>query len=237
MEKIDAIILAGGRGTRLRGIVDDVPKPLAIINGKPFLDILLGQLDSFLCIERVVLAVGYKHDMIVKRYGGNSRYNFEILFSVEEDLVGTGGAIRKAMPLTKGEEILVLNGDSYVEIDFGKLLASHQRSKAVVTVVLNRQEDVSRYGHVEIDKQGRIVSFEEKVGNEKPSLVNAGMYLIRRECFNGVEEGVVLSFEREILTKIVASGVYGFIADGKFIDIGLPETYQMAGTYLKGVNR
>jgi D-glycero-alpha-D-manno-heptose 1-phosphate guanylyltransferase len=237
MEMIDAIILAGGKGTRLREIVNKVPKPMASVNRRPFLDVLLHQLDSFNRIERVVLAVGYKYHMIINRYVSDSRYNFKLVFSVEKALLGTGGAIRKAISLTKSEDILVVNGDSYVEIDFNKFFTNHKSSKALVTLVLKRQEDVRRYGHVEIDEQTRIISFKEKAVHRKPGFVNAGMYLMRRKCIEDVKEGIVTSLEKEILPRLTSSGIHGFITNGKFIDIGIPETYKIVDTYLKGVSR
>lgn len=235
MKKIDAIILAGGLGTRLRGIILDLPKPLALINGKPFLDILLGQLDSFGCIEKVVLAIGYKADIIMNRYTENSEYDFEIAFSVEKNLLGTGGAIKQAIFLTTSDDVLILNGDSYVEIDISDFVATHKSTNAFATVVLKEEENANRYGRVEIDERKRVLLFEEKANNDKPGCINAGMYLMKRNIFNKVDEGIVLSLEREILPKLVASGVYGYIASGKFIDIGVPETYKIADNYLKGV--
>ena len=235
MKKIDAIILAGGMGTRLRGIISGIPKPLAAINGRPFLDILLGQLNSFGCIEKVVLAIGYKADIIMNRYTENSEYDFEIAFSVEKNLLGTGGAIKQAISLTTSDDVLILNGDSYVEIDISDFVATHKSTNAFATVVLKEAESANRYGRVEIDEQKRVLFFEEKENNDTSGFINAGMYLIKRDIFNDVEEGMVLSLEREILPKLVVFGMYGYIASGKFIDIGVPETYKIADKYLKGV--
>jgi len=235
MKKIDAIILAGGKGTRLRSIIPDLPKPLALINGEPFLDILLAQLNSFNCINRVVLAVGYKSDMIINRYADNSAYNFKILFSIEKNLLGTGGAIKQAIPLTTSDDILVLNGDSYVDVNIGEFMAEHKSTTAFASVVLKEEKNANRYGRVEIDKRKRVLLFEEKVNNNTPGFINAGMYLMKRDIFNEVEESSVLSLEREILPRLVISGVYGYVASGKFIDIGIPETYKIADKYLRGI--
>jgi len=235
MKKIDAVILAGGKGTRLRSIIPDLPKPLALINGKPFLDVLLAQLESFACVNRVVMAVGYKSDMIINRYTDNPAYDFNILFSMEKDLLGTGGAIKQAISLTRSDDILVLNGDSYVEVNIGDFMAAHKRTNAFATIALKEAEDANRFGRVEIDEQKRVLLFKEKVKNKAPSFINAGMYLMKRDIFNDVEEGRVLSLEREILPQLVVSGVYGYVASGKFIDIGIPETYKIADKYLRGV--
>jgi NDP-sugar pyrophosphorylase family protein len=196
---------------------------------------LLAQLDSFDCINRVVIAVGYKSDVIINRYADNSAYNFKILFSIENNLLGTGGAIKQTISLTRSDDILVLNGDSYVEVNISDFMATHKSTNAFATVVVKEEENANRYGRIEIDEQKRVLLFEEKANNDKPGFINAGMYLMKRDIFNEVEEGIVLSLEKEILPKLVASGVYGYIASGKFIDIGVPETYKIADNYLKGV--
>jgi D-glycero-alpha-D-manno-heptose 1-phosphate guanylyltransferase len=131
MKKIDSIILAGGLGTRLREVVPDLPKPMVSINGKPFLDLILSLLNKCGSIERVILAVGYMADKIIERYEKSSQYSFEILFSVEEKLLGTGGAIKNALKYTETIMFLCLNGDSFVEVDFYDLLKKHYKQTLI----------------------------------------------------------------------------------------------------------
>lgn len=236
MEKIDVIVLAGGEGTRLRNVIADIPKPLAPINGRPFLDILLSQLSRFDDINKVVLAVGYKAEMILDRYGGCPDYNFEIVFSIEKKLLGTGGAIKQAISFTGTDDIIVLNGDTYVEISFDDLFMFHRNRNAFVTVVLKEVDNVRRYGNVRIDNKNKVLLFEEKQNTNKQGLINAGVYLVKKSCFDNVEPSKVISFEREILPELVEKDrVYGFVVNGKFIDIGIPETYKEAPEYLKEV--
>ena len=236
MDKIDAIILAGGEGKRLRSLVYEIPKPLAIVSGKPFLDILLEQLDRCNCIKHVVLAVGYMGNKIIEKYKDCSFYNFNIIFSVEDKLLGTGGAIKKAMGYTNTKDVLVLNGDSYTEFNIEDLIKTHRDNKRKLTVVLYKVEDVSQYGNVSVNGQNRIILFEEKKGKTEPGLINAGIYLMRRNIFRTIEENRVISFEKELMPKLIKKikgHIYGYIVDGKFIDIGLPEGYKRAGEYLK----
>lgn len=236
MEKIDAIILAGGEGKRLRSIVNEIPKPLATVGGKPFLDILIEQLSEFNYINSVVLAVGYKAEKIIERYKDCSKYNFNITFSIEEELLGTGGAIKKAIKHTKTKDILVLNGDSYTEVNIKDLIITHRNNEAKITIVLLEVEDVSRYGSVRVNSQNRILSFEEKKEYTGPGLINAGIYLIQKNIFSDIEENKVISFEKEVLPIFIRNfknNIYGYIVKGEFIDIGIPETYKIASKYLK----
>lgn len=236
MKKLDAIILAGGKGTRLRSVVSDIPKPLAPINGKPFLDILLSQLEGSGCINKVVLAVGYKSEIVIDRYKGCKDYKFETLFSLERELLGTGGAIKKAIHLTESEDILVLNGDSYAEVDIRDVIKEHRDRNASMTIVLKEVDNVSRFGSVKIDSKNRITAFEEKKDDiVRPGLINAGIYLIKRKLFDNVQEDKVISLEKEILPELIHKEIYGYIAGGKFIDIGIPETYMSSGEYLREV--
>jgi D-glycero-alpha-D-manno-heptose 1-phosphate guanylyltransferase len=229
---IDAIILAGGKGTRLNTILPDVPKPMAPINGKPFLDILLSQLNKYPNIKHVILAVGYKSDVIKDRYANSVTYNFKILFSEETTPLGTGGAMKKALSLTYTDNILVLNGDSYIDADIGKLIDCHTSSDTAITIVLKEIVDTGRYGSVTINSQNKILSFEEKKESSGIGLINAGIYLIRRNLLDIIEEDCEISFEREVLPALTRGNAYGYITSGKFIDIGIPETYRAAQQYL-----
>jgi len=233
MEKLDAIILAGGLGTRLREIIDDLPKVLAPVNNRPFLDVILSFLNKCGCIQRVVIAVGYLADKVIKEYTNRHEYDFEILFSEEKELLGTGGAIRKALPYTKTEDVLALNGDSFVDVTIVDLIETHRKKHAAMTIVLTEIEDTSRYGRVKVNNEQRIVSFEEKTPGQAGAYVNAGMYLFTRELIYSIQEDRIISLEKEILPILLEKGIYGYITHGKFMDIGIPETYKIANTYFR----
>ena len=231
----DAIILAGGLGTRLKGAVPDLPKPLARVNGRPFLDILLRQLGRAQEVKRVILAVGYRSEQIIGHYANCGRFPFEILFSREDEPLGTGGALIRARGLARTGEILVLNGDSYVEIDIEGLIGFHRESGGPFTIVLKEAPDCGRYGRVGVDAEGRVVSFGEKDGTAPgPGLINAGVYVFDRALFEDEAERR-LSLEAGLLPEYARQGGYGYIARGRFIDIGIPESYREAQRYLRGI--
>ena len=232
MKKIDSIILAGGLGTRLRKVVSDLPKPMVSINGKPFLDLILSLLNKCGSIERVVLAVGYMADKIIERYEKSSEYSFEILFSVEEKLLGTGGAIKNALKYTETNNVLVLNGDSFVEVDLYDFLKKHLQTNADMTIVLKELKNTNRYGSVKIDEDNKITCFEEKKTGLSKGLINAGVYMIKETLFDSIKEQTVISLENELLPVFIKKNVFGYIGKGKFIDIGIPETYRIADKYL-----
>jgi D-glycero-alpha-D-manno-heptose 1-phosphate guanylyltransferase len=228
---IDAIILAGGFGTRLRSVLSDLPKPLAPVRGRPFLDFLLDHLNRWPRVGRVVLAVGYMGDKIIEEYKGRKGFRFDIRFSGEREPLGTGGGIRKALGMTVAGDILALNGDSFVRVDLEELFLAHRSNDADMTVVVRKEEDAGRYGRVLLGPNGRIVSFDEKSTGPASGYINAGVYLFKRNVFDDAREGVGMSLEREIIPSLLDKGVFGFITRGKFIDIGLPESYRTAEEY------
>jgi D-glycero-alpha-D-manno-heptose 1-phosphate guanylyltransferase len=228
---MDAIILAGGLGTRLQPVVSAVPKPLAPVAGRPFLDILLAQLHKFGCVRKVILAVGHKAQMIQARYQNAEDYGFDIEFSLEQSPLGTGGAVCQALSLTASEDVLVLNGDSYVEFELEALAAMHASNNASVTMVVVEVADTSRFGRVMLDlPRGRVIEFTEKGGASGRGFINAGCYLLAREAFEPVSFGAS-SFETDLLPQRIST-TYALIATGKFIDIGVPESYAAAAEYL-----
>lgn len=235
MGTLDAIILAGGLGTRLRGVINDLPKVLVPIGRKPFLDILLSFLSKNNDISKVVLAIGYLSNKIIDRYENCGAYGFEILFSVEKELLGTGGAIKKALKYTETENVLVLNGDSYIEVNIEDLFAAHKKNSASMTIVLKEMENAARYGSVVLAGNNRVVSFEEKNPGIQRGYVNAGIYLLKKELFDNIEENKVLSLERDLLPDFIKKPLYGYVSHGKFIDIGIPEAYETSHDYLKEV--
>jgi D-glycero-alpha-D-manno-heptose 1-phosphate guanylyltransferase len=230
--KIDAIILAGGLGTRLKAVASDLPKVLLPVNGKPFLDIILDRLSRIGKIRRVILAVGYMADKIIQRYKDSRSFCFGIDFSVETELLGTGGAVKKALGYVKTDDVLVLNGDSYVDVDVEELYSAHMSKNAAMTIVLKEMPDAGRYGSVLVDADGRVTSFEEKKDGVSGGYINAGVYLFKRNLFDSVDSERVLSLERDLLPLFLRDAVYGFVTQGKFIDIGIPEAYRMVGEYL-----
>ena len=233
-EKIDVIILAGGLGTRLKGIVPDLPKALSPINGRPFLDYILDFLEASNSINNVILAVGYMADQIVGTYTDRHEYNFGILFSREETLLGTGGAINRALGYATTDSVMVLNGDSYVDADLSDVVAFHREKNASMTIIVKKIKNPGRYGLVRFDGNHTITSFNEKQPSSTEGYINTGIYLLKKEIFNNIEENKILSLEKELMPFFIYSGgVYAFATHGEFIDIGVPETYLAAEEFFK----
>lgn len=229
---IDVIILAGGKGTRLQSVVSEVPKPLAPVAGRPFLDYQFDLLQAAPSLGRVVLAIGHLAERVIAHYSGDRKPGFDLAFAVETELLGTAGAVRNALPLTSSAQVLVLNGDSIFHWDVEALRARHQKSGAQATISLLEVEDVSRYGAVAVE-DGFVTSFQEKSEIARPGTINAGVYLFERVVLEGIAANQVVSMERDILPGLAARRALAALAfKSDFIDIGLPETYKLAETFI-----
>jgi len=219
------IVLAGGFGTRLSGVISDVPKPMAPIGNKPFLDILLSSL-SGQGVTKVVLSVGYMAD-VIQRYFGDQQHGMEILYSVENEPLGTGGAIRAGLELCEGKIAFVLNGDTLVDVNLESLQCLWNREKSPI-MVTREVTNAERYGSVTV-KDDRIISFAPKGISAERALINAGFYLIPTDLLNYYEIGEVFSFEKDFLPlAIKVKEFLTFRHVGYFIDIGIPEDYEKA---------
>lgn len=217
-----AIILAGGLGTRLREVIKDVPKPMAPIAGRPFLEYLVLQLVQWK-MKEIILSIGYKGDVIKAYFGNGKKFGVKIRYSEEKEPLGTGGAIRESLTYIDDKEFIIMNGDTFLNVDFHKLVSCHSDWHAKATIGLVHTQNTSRYGRVERNEHGEVVRFLEK-SSVRDGLVNGGVYIFRREVFNGISSGNV-SLEKEILPSLVNHGLYGIIVHGFFIDIGVPYDY------------
>jgi NDP-sugar pyrophosphorylase family protein len=218
-----AVILAGGFGTRLQSVVSDLPKPMAPIGGKPFLEYLLLQLLRW-GIRDIVLSVGYLGKMIEAYFGDGDKWRASIGYCREESPLGTGGAIREAARMTGNGDILVMNGDSFLDLDFHEFMRVHDARGKSVTMALAPRDNCGRYGRVELGPDGTVLAFAEKMGDGS-GLINGGIYICRRTFPEGIPPGVV-SFEKDVLPALVPGGIAGMVAGGFFIDIGVPEDYR-----------
>jgi len=223
----EAIVLAGGMGTRLKKVVSDLPKPMASINGKPFLEYLINYLAKNE-INHIILSVGYKSELI-KDYFGNRFNTVKISYATEQSPLGTGGGIRLALQQAKSNHVFIVNGDTLFNIKLQKLAQYHQQKNAILSVALRRMEDGSRYGSVVIDENNRIKAFTEKNAYVQNVLINGGTYFIDKPLFLKTKFPDKFSFEKDYLEKYFkANKFYGFDFDEYFIDIGLPSTYKQA---------
>jgi len=223
---MEAIILAGGLGTRLRAAVKDVPKSMALIQNRPFLEY---QLDQLLAqgVNRVIFSVGYKSEHIEHHFGELYK-DCKIVYAREMTQLGTGGAIQNAMPLVQGEHVIVLNGDSVFLTDLKAQLETHKKSNAAVTFALKPMKNIERYGTVNLNSEGKVTRFNEKQALDF-GLINAGTYIFDVNTFKKQQFPEKFSIEKDFFeTHVSELHFQGYQSEGYFLDIGIPEDFQRA---------
>jgi histidinol-phosphate phosphatase family protein len=230
MRGLTALILVGGLGTRLRPAVADLPKALAPVAGRPFVGYLIDRLARW-GLGRVILCTGYMADAVEEVLG--DRYaGVDIEYSREPSALGTAGAVRHALPLVTTDAALVLNGDSFCELDLDVMANHHQAHRALATLLVTRSPDGRAFGSVDLDEGGQVLRFREKVEGQAP-FINAGVYLLAREVIESVEPGRPSSFESDVFPGLVGRGLFGFVGRGPLLDIGTPDTYRQAELFMR----
>jgi D-glycero-alpha-D-manno-heptose 1-phosphate guanylyltransferase len=234
MRSVTAILLVGGLGTRLRHVIQTTPKPLATVGRGSFLELLLRQL-KHQGIHRVVMCTGYLGEQIQKEFGTGAEWDMEIEYSHETQPLGTAGAVKFAEELICGAtDFMVMNGDSFIEMDFRQFLRFHIECRGIATLAARRVENASRYGRVHVEADGRVVAFAEKSDNNAAGLVNAGVYLFRSDVVRHLPAGSS-SLERDVFPQLLSHGVYAQEQHGLFIDIGTPADYARAQEICEGL--
>jgi D-glycero-alpha-D-manno-heptose 1-phosphate guanylyltransferase len=227
----EAVILAGGLGTRLREAVPDLPKCMAPVNGQPFLDHVIGYLKEE-GIERFIFSLGYMHEIIQEHL--HIKHNdlaYEV--AIEKEPLGTGGAIRLASSHCREKDIVVTNGDTLFKIDLTQMSEFHSRHAAACTLALKPMINFDRYGVVELNKDDQIISFLEK-RHYASGLINGGVYALNKAVFESISFPEKFSFEKDFLEVYHSSlKMMGIVQDSYFIDIGIPEDFARAGKELK----
>ena len=227
----EAVILAGGFGTRLREVVSDRPKPMAEIAGHPFLERLVYE-----CrrqhIRRAILCTGYMGQAIEDYFHTHPILGVEIVYSQEESPLGTAGALKLAAGRFETETVVVLNGDSFCSFDIERLWDTHLRCRAAATLLLTRVPDTSRFGSVTVSTSCDITGFTEKSTQPIPGLVNAGVYLMDARLLEDVLPRVKVSLEGEVFPALIGHGLCGHIVDSELYDIGTPSSYLQASREL-----
>ncbi len=217
-----AIVLAGGKGSRLKSVVSDIPKPMAPVNGSPFLAIILKHLQNQ-GIEKVILAVGYKYE-VIQEYFGDTFGNIDLVYSVEQIPLGTGGAIKRAFETGGIDEALVVNGDTFIDFSLKPLYEFYSYCDQDPVLLLKHLQNFDRYGSVDIDESFMVTNFNEKQYC-KEGYINAGVYLFHKSVFDSIED-VVFSFEKEVLeSKNDTFNWHGYMQHRYFKDIGIPIDY------------
>jgi len=222
---MDAIILAGVLGTRLSSVVHDIPKCMAPVAGEPFLCYLLRYLSKY-PISKVILSVGHLREHIFAWIDSHrGQFPFSIEYAIEETPLGTGGAIRLAMNQVQDDEVVVINGDTFFDVDLNQLISEHRSSGASLSIALKPMRNFDRFGNVVLGDKGRIAKFQEKKYCES-GLINGGIYIVNRVHPFFADQAERFSFEKEVLENPANLGlISGFCHDRYFMDMGIPEDY------------
>jgi NDP-sugar pyrophosphorylase family protein len=228
LNSMDAVILCGGLGTRLRPVSGDLPKALVPFSGRAFIDILIEALLPF-GFRRFVLCVGYRSEKVREHFG---RRDYEIIFSEESEPLGTGGALKNARPHILSTPFLLLNGDSICPTNLNNFRDFHERKGGLLSIVLARPLSENDYGVIDLNGEGRILAFREKDEIQRGHFINAGLYLMDHRVFDLMPEVLKFSLETDLIPNLLPQGCYGYITDGELIDIGSPERCSRARTAL-----
>ena len=228
---IDAVILCGGKGTRLRPLVSDRPKVLAAFGDTTFLDILIGSLKNN-GFENFILCVGYMKDQIKDHF--KNKTDPTIIFSEEDEPLGTGGALKKAELLIQSETFIVMNGDSICDINFHDFYYFHKNNNAILSMVLVQSKETKDFGSVVMNESDEITSFKEKEATDNLCLINAGIYFMQKEIFSYMPDNSRFSLELDFFPKITGESCAGYIVNSELIDIGTPERYEKAVQLIGG---
>jgi D-glycero-alpha-D-manno-heptose 1-phosphate guanylyltransferase len=229
---LEALVLVGGLGTRLRSAVNDRPKAMAMVAGRPFLEWLIEDLRQQ-GVERLVLCTGYMSDYIENHFASGQWSGLEIVYSRESRPLGTAGALKLALQEVRGPRFFALNGDTFCDFDLHALLDTHLQQKALATLWLVSVADSERYGAITIDSRHEITEFHEKSKSERKGLINAGVYLLERQIVEALSEGTARSLEQDVFPGLLGRGIFGVIGKGPFLDIGTAESYKMADLFIK----
>jgi len=227
MLDMPAVLLVGGMGTRLRSVVPSAPKPLASLGHHSILELLVRQL-RHQGIPRIVMCSGYLADQIEHKFGDGRAWDISIEYSREERALGTAGAVKLAQKhLQRASEFIVMNGDSFLKVDFSHLMQFHHERNGLVSMAVVLVHDAGRYGTVHVGSETRVIGFTEKTGAGAPGLINAGVYVFNEKIFDHIPEGPA-SLEKDVFPRILDRGIYALEQRGMFIDIGTPEDYARA---------
>lgn len=231
-----AVLLVGGLGTRLQSVLPSTPKPLARVGNMPFLELLVLQLRSQ-GILRILMCTGHLAGQIEQEFGDGKKWGVAIDYSQESQPLGTAGAVKLAEGyLKQASDFLVMNGDSFLELDLRQFIQFHRKHGGLMSMAVRKVPDAARYGTVHVDANHRVVGFSEKTGATAPGIINGGVYAFNRAVLDQVPQGPA-SFEKDVFPRVLEQGVYAQEQLGMFIDIGTPEDYARAQTLCQSLYR
>ncbi|MFH1515241.1 MAG: sugar phosphate nucleotidyltransferase [bacterium] len=231
LAEIDVLILTGGQGTRLRSVVSDRPKPMADIQGQPFLEILLEYLLGQ-GLKRFILSTGFMSYYIEDHFAKRPHYG-DIIISRETSPLGTAGAIKHAKEFIRSEPFIVLNGDSFCEVSYNRLIQLHIHRKALTTLVVAEAGDQAECGSVVLDYDNSVRIFDEKQKDMSCNYLSAGIYCMSQAMFNVLPEDKMYSLEYDIFPRLIQQGCYAYITPEPFFDIGEEVRYKYFKTYVR----
>lgn len=232
LSNITVVILAGGLGTRLTPVLKGYPKVLAQIRHRPFLFHLFDLIAAH-GGRQVVLCTGYRADLVEKVIAETYQGPLRISYSMETEPLGTGGALRHCLDKVESDHFLALNGDSFVRCDLNAYASWCMEGEVRAGLFLTKVPDTSRFGRVDLDKDGRVTRFSEKSACQGEGFINAGIYFFRKGVLSGYPDNEPISLEKDIFPELINTGLYGYLGKGDFIDIGTPESYGMAERFFQ----
>ena len=233
---VPAVLLVGGTGLRLQSVLPSTPKPLAPLGDAPFLELLVTQLRGQ-GIRRLVMCTGHLANQIEQRFGNGRKWDLTIEYSKETRPLGTAGAVKLAEHYLEGDsDFVVMNGDSFLEVDFRQLIRFHHEHDGFVSLAIRRVPNAARYGTVRMNESNRITAFDEKRGIEEPGLISGGVYVFKRAVLEHIPDGPA-SLEKDVFPQLLEKGMFAVQQDGMFIDIGTPEDYARAQTLCRGLQQ
>ena len=223
----EAVLLVGGKGTRLQSVVSDRPKPMANLAGRPFLEWMLLALQSQ-GIRRVLMCTGHMSDAIETYFADGSTWDMDVAYSRDPEPLGTAGAVRNCLDQLQSDRFLAMNGDCYGPLSVERMHEAHVAKQASATIWASRVEDSTRLGSISVSDDGEVLSFNEKASTTGPGIVNAGAYILDRDAVEAIPTDRAVSLETEVFPGLVGRGLYAVVGDEPFIDIGTPESYREA---------
>jgi len=231
----EAIILAGGLGTRLRSVVNDKQKVMAEVSNRPFISYLIDNLSNA-NIKKVILALGHLSETVIENIQEFCPNSVELLISKEDQPLGTGGAIKKASEFVTKENVLIMNGDSIIFHNLEKLIEFHSSKNAIFSMLLSKSNNSSRFGLVTVNKNHEIIQFHEKTKDLKPratqGLINAGVYVANTKLLRDFKSER-FDIEKDVFPSLIGNSFYGLLSNRKLLDIGIPEDYSIAEEFIK----
>ncbi len=231
---ITTVILVGGMVTRIQIVVPHRQRVLVEVRKRLFLTFLLDELLSAGVCD-VVISTGHRADEVHAKLG-NAYKSLRLAYSKEKEPLGTGGALRLALPHLSSDLVLIMNGDSYINADLNNFLEWFKKKTPTAALILTKTSDTGRYGRVALAENGHIQGFEEKGESESPSWINAGVYLMKKRLLESIPSGRPYSLEQDFFPGLIGKGLYGYGCKGEFLDIGTPESYLLAEDFFARIS-